>query len=140
MSDEIDWGWVRDQLEATGESDTVIAAVRSLLETYENLEVPGNTVSAIFQYAEDLAAGHAIVPDAPDETWEPGTPGDFVIGDEVRTKRDAFEGKVGAIHNGRRGKVIAIRYGDIIVNSTDNREPKLEGVHYTPFNLERRVS
>ena len=45
----------------------------------------------------------------------------------------------GKIHNGRRGKIVSIRYGDIIVKTTDGKEPMMEGFHYTPQQLEKRV-
>jgi hypothetical protein len=41
------------------------------------------------------------------------------------------------MHNGRRGRVVAVRYGDVIFNSTDNKKPLLEGAHYPPNFLEK---
>ena len=63
----------------------------------------------------------------------------IVVADEVRVKWNAFDGEMGKLHNGRRGKVVSIRYGDIIVKTTDGKEPVLEGFHYTPQQLEKRV-
>jgi hypothetical protein len=74
-----------------------------------------------------------------DEVWVQAMPGFIVVGDEVRVKKDAFSDSSGTIHNGRRGKVTGIRYGDIIVNITDNKQPALNGVHYSPDRLEKRV-
>jgi len=57
----------------------------------------------------------------------------------VRVKLDAYQGSTGSLHNGRRGKVVGIRYGDIIFKSNDNREPILDGAHYSPHQLQKRV-
>jgi hypothetical protein len=69
----------------------------------------------------------------------PAQAGFLVVADEVRVKWNAFDGDKGKIHNGRRGKIVSIRYGDIIVKTTDGKEPVLEGFHYTPQQLEKRV-
>ena len=62
-----------------------------------------------------------------------------LVGDEVRVKSNAYDGDTGVMHNGRRGKVVAVRYGDIIFKSNDNKEPVLDGTHYTPYQLQKRV-
>jgi hypothetical protein len=74
-----------------------------------------------------------------DEKWIPGMAGRMKVGDIVLIRPDAFEGELGQIHNGRRGKVVAVRYGDIIVNSIDDIEPKLNGTHYNPMHLLKLV-
>jgi hypothetical protein len=71
--------------------------------------------------------------------WIPLQPGQVTVADVVRVKADAFSDKLGPIHNGRKGTVVAVRYGDIIVNSTDGKTPELKGVHYSPYKLEKRV-
>ena len=52
---------------------------------------------------------------------------------------DAFDNKSGKDFNGRRGRVVGIRYGDIIIKSDDNKAPLLEGVHLRPDQLEKRL-
>jgi hypothetical protein len=47
--------------------------------------------------------------------------------------------KLGTIHNGRRGSVVGVRYGDVIFNDTDGKNPPLKGVHYSPYKLEKRL-
>jgi hypothetical protein len=88
---------------------------------------------------ETLALGHSLSPDNKDELWVDGGPGMFIVGDPVRIAKDAFDGPTGALHNGRRGVIVAIRSGDIIVNSTDGKEPKLDGTHYSPYKLQKRI-
>lgn len=68
--------------------------------------------------------------------WKPATPGQIKPGDTVRVLLNAFKSEVGEIHNGRLGVVVKVEYGDVIVNSTDSRFPKLEGAHYSPHHLE----
>jgi hypothetical protein len=86
-----------------------------------------------------LAVNHSILPDKPDEVWTDAQPGAILVGDEVRVKSDAYDGDTGVIHNGRRGKVVAVRYGDIIFKSNDGKMPVLDGTHYTPYQLQKRV-
>ena len=43
------------------------------------------------------------------------------------------------LHNGRRGVVVGVRYGDVIVKMTDGKEPALEGAHYPPQKLEKLI-
>jgi photosystem II stability/assembly factor-like uncharacterized protein len=65
--------------------------------------------------------------------------GQISVGDIVRVKHDAYTGDLAYIHNGRRGIIVATRSGDIIFNSTDDFEPKLESVHYRPEVLQKRL-
>ena len=97
-------------------------------------------LSQIVELFSKLALGHAIVKENKNETWIPAQAGQIVVADEVRVKWNAFDGDMGKTHNGRRGKVVSIRYGDIIVKTTDGKEPMLDGFHYTPQQLEKRIS
>jgi hypothetical protein len=36
--------------------------------------------------------------------------------------------------------VVAVRYGDIIIKTTDGKEPVLDGSHYSPYKLEKLVA
>lgn len=136
---KIDYKWVRAQFEKAhvkiGPGETVLA----LLKEWEKHDLDSTQLQ---QEAVDIfsqvALGHALVPDV-DEVWVEVIPGALVVGNEVRVKADAYAGELGRLHNGRRGKVVAIRFGDVIFNSTDDMEPKLESVHYSPYNLELRI-
>jgi hypothetical protein len=61
------------------------------------------------------------------------------IGDKVQVSQDAFEGKLGKIHNGRIGVVVDIIYGDVIFSSQDMRLPKLEKTYYPPSVIKKVV-
>lgn len=134
--------WITEQLKAARTKPSVSKIVIHLLKAYEELPADLNLDDAkkALELLPELAMGHALVPKSTGpEVWVPGRPGLFKVGDQVRVLRDAFDGEPGLLHNGRVGKVAAIRSGDIIVDSTDNKLPPLLGAHYSPFKLEKRV-
>ena len=97
-------------------------------------------VKTAFEVAGKLVLGHALVASSTgSEIWVSVKPGQIKVGDQVRVAFDAYTGELGALHNGRRGKVVAIRSGDIIVTTTDDKMPRLDGVHYAPVSLEKLV-
>ena len=111
-----------------------------MLETWNAQKLSDNQLKETKEYFSKLAAGENIYEDKTvDEVWVPAMPGQLTVGDEVRVLSNAFSDKAGVTHNGRRGKIIAIRYGDVIFKSTDGKTPDLEGVHYSPYKLEKRV-
>jgi hypothetical protein len=134
---KVDMPWVKEQLTNNKTKRVVGDHVLVLLEKWEELK---NTdpdpqkneanLSQIIELFGKLALG---------ERWVPAQSGQIVVADEVRVKWNAFDGDMGKLHNGRRGKVVSIRYGDIIVKTTDGKDPVLEGYHYTPQQLEKRV-
>jgi len=137
---KVDIDWVKNQFAKINIHKGTGLAVIELLKTWETLDINkpdvAKTVLAVFT---ELAQGHAIVP-ADNFNWIQARRGDIKVRDVVRVKADAFTGDAGHAHNGRVGVVIAIRSGDIIVDITDEQEPKLKGVHYLPELLEKRVS
>ena len=135
----VDFVWVRDQMQAARVKVGPGTAVLKLLETWESLKLSDNQAKETIQYFSIFAQGHAVVEDDPNEIWVDARPGDIVIGDQVRVKADAFDGDTGKLHNGRRGKVVGVRYGDIIFKSTDDKLPVVDGAHYSPHQLEKRV-
>lgn len=132
--------WVKEQLQAVKARRAVGETLLRLLDTWEELEDDLNEqlVNEVLQYFGPLAKRHALVTEAT-KTWLPAGPGNIKVGDEVRVSLTAYTGDLGVIHNGRTGKVVAIRYGDVIVNSTDGKEPKLDGTHYSPHLLEKAI-
>jgi hypothetical protein len=83
--------------------------------------------------------GHSLVTINTEEVWVDAQRGQLNVSDTVRVRHDAFSDSTGHIHNGRRGIVAAIRSGDIIFKSTDEKDPFLDGVHYRPEVLQKRV-
>lgn len=139
---ELNNEWIREQLEAAKVKVGSGKAILKLLETWETIpSLSPNMLEEVLSLFPVLARGHALVEEEADLgfAWIDLQPGNIIVGDIVRVKKDAFDEKLGAIHNGRKGKVIAVRYGDVIVNSTDGKSPELKGVHYSPYKLEKRV-
>jgi hypothetical protein len=143
---EVDMNWVKEQLTENKTKRVVGDTVIKLLNTWT--EVKGTdpdpekdqaNLSQVIELFSKIALGHAIVKENKNENWVPAQAGALVVADDVRVKWNAFDGEKGKLHNGRRGKIVSIRYGDIIVKTTDGKEPLLEGFHYTPQQLEKRV-
>lgn len=136
----VDYDWVKAQLTEARIKRGPGDAVLELLKAWENIDLDESLQKEAVQIFAKVALGHVLVAkdDGP-EVWVPAQPGQVKVTDQVRVKADAFDGKLGKTHNGRRGVVIAIRYGDIIVNSNDNKTPKLDGAHYSAYHLEKRI-
>ena len=139
---EINREWLVEQLQAAKVKVGSGKAIMKLLEAWEELpKLSANQEEEVLTIFPLLAKGFTIVEeeDEEDNTWINLQPGQITVSDVVRVKADAFEDKLGPMHNGRRGKVVAVRYGDVIFNSTDGKSPELKGVHYSPYKLEKRV-
>jgi hypothetical protein len=139
---EINREWLVEQLQAAKVKVGSGKAIMKLLEAWEELpKLSANQEEEVLTIFPLLAKGFTIVEeeDEEDYTWINLQPGQIVVGDVVRVKADAFEDKLGPMHNGRRGTVVAVRYGDVIFNSTDGKSPELKGVHYSPYKLEKRI-
>ena len=136
---EVNNEWVRAQMQEARVKVGVGNAVIKLLEQWETMKLSDNQTKDTLDLFSKLALGHSIVPEKPDELWVDAQPGSILVGDEVRVKADAYDGSTGAIHNGRRGKVVGVRYGDIIFKSIDDKTPVLDGAHYTPHLLQKRI-
>ena len=139
---EVNFEWVREQLQAVKAKVGAGNAVLELLKLWNDMDkLSDNGAKEAVEMFSKLALNQplAIVEDNPDEIWVPAQPGQLTVGDEVRVLTDAFTDKAGVMHNGRRGKIVAIRYGDVIFKSTDNKQPSLDGIHYSPYKLEKRI-
>lgn len=140
MSDKkLDMEWVKSQIQAARVRKPVGNAVLKIVEAIESLEISEEQKKQAFDLASKVALGHAVVKESKEDTWAPVRPGEIKIADQVRVKFDAFQGQLGTLHNGRRGTVVAVRYGDVIIKSTDGKKPDLDGAHYPPNALEKLV-
>jgi translation initiation factor IF-2 len=140
---EVNYEWVKQQLQEAKVKVGSGNAVMKLLETWETMEkLSPNLAKEAAEVFSKLAVNKPIndLKDDPAIIWAPVQPGQIKVGDDVRVLADAFSDSTGVLHNGRRGRVIAVRYGDVIINSTDNKSPELKGVHYSPYKLEKKVN
>ena len=135
-----DKDWVLQQLQSVKARKAVGDTVLKLLEVWDVAgdKMKEDAVEQTLTYFSKLAKRHVLTEDK-NTKWALAGPGLINVGDEVRVKLDAFTGSTGVLHNGRIGKVVAIRYGDVIVNSSDEVAPSLSGTHFSPHVLEKRV-
>lgn len=73
------------------------------------------------------------------ELWADTNARELRPGDTVRVRPNIFRDKTGNIHNNRILKVLYVKDGDVVAQSIDNKTPKLEGAHYSPFHLEKKT-
>lgn len=139
---EVNHEWIKEQLEAAKVKVGSGNAILKLLQTWEELpKLSPAIVNEILEVFPKLVKGQPLKLEEQDEDylWIDVQPGNIKVGEVVRVKVDAFTEKLGTIHNGRRGVVVGVRYGDVIVNDTDGKSPVLKGVHYSPYKLEKRI-
>ena len=138
---KVNYNWVKEQFAKASVTVGAGNAVLDLLKTWEKSE-PKDLEQAkkAVEIFSKVALGHSLVKEnKADAVWEEVRPGFIKVADVVRVKNDAFVGELGVIHNGRVGKIVAIRSGDIIFKSTDDLEPALDSVHYQASKLEKRI-
>lgn len=137
---EVDNDWVRSQLTENKTKKVVGDSVLKLLASWEQLKQPTDkNAKEIINIFSKLALGHSIVEDDPNERWIVAQAGYIKVADTVRVRSNAFDGEQGKAYNGRRGRVVGVRYGDVIIKTDDGKVPVLDGIHFKPENLEKLV-
>ena len=141
MSDELDLTWAEGQIAAARVPVPVGRAVVELLRAFANLKFPNDEQrDQALDLFTSLARDEAVVEET-EGVWKPAYVGyDLQVGQTIRVQKDAFSGGTGRVHNGRVGRITGKRSGDIIVRSTDGREPFLDAAHYPANKLEVRVA
>lgn len=137
---KIDINWAKAQLENAKVPTDAGMSIVKLLDFWTTLEHRDEVDEKVVELFTTLCRSIAVVETPKDEIWEDARPGFLKVGDEVRVKADAFEDELGQLHNGRRGKIVGVRYGDIIIKTIDGKEPVLDGSHYSPYKLEKLVA
>ena len=139
MVRKINYEWVKQQFADAKVRVGTGKAVLTLLKTWEEIDVSEEQSKQILDIFSQIGLGHSLVTINTEEVWVDSQRGQVNVGDIVRVRHDAFSDSTGQIHNGRRGIVAAVRSGDIIFKSTDEKDPFLDGVHYRPESLQKRV-
>ena len=136
-----DSDWIKAQIEAAKVRKPVGDATLKLIEMFDSFEnLTDEAKEKTVQLFAKLALRHAWVDTKKNEVWVPARPGDIKVSETVRVRSDAFTGEMGMMHNGRQGVVVGVRYGDVIVRSTDGKNPPLDGAHYSPHHLEKLIA
>lgn len=135
----VDRDWASAQLAGIKTKKAVGASVMALLDAWKELKHSDNDSKDVLDLFSKLAQTNSLLPDESDAVWVEARPGFISVGDVVRVKHDAYTDKLGTVHNGRVGKVVAVRYGDVIFRSTDDKLPFLDGTHHSPYKLEKRI-
>ncbi len=133
--------WITDQLVAARVSVPVGNAIIALLETWGDLGFPNDEQrDKALELFVRLAKTEAIV-EPSDERWVPAQAGfDLNVGDTVRVRSNYYtEPHLGRTHNGRVGRIVAKRFGDIIVDMTDGKLPELRSAHYPSQALDKKL-
>lgn len=106
----------------------------------ERLSLEEETVREAIDILRTVSRGHRIVPEAPDEVWIPAKNGILVVGDTVRVRGDAYDTHPATLHNGRVGRITAMRYGDIHVYYNALPEETIHtSVRHKATELEKRI-
>lgn len=134
---KVNYDWVKTQFTAAGVQQGVGDTVLKLLAVWEDVDVPENMLKDSLEFFSKVALQHSLINTPVNETWvQAYSGGTSLVGRTVRVRNNYFTGDAGIIHNGRKGRVTAIRSGDVIVRSIDDLEPFLDNVHYSFEALE----
>lgn len=136
---EVNIDWVKQQFVELKVKKGVGLAVLDMLKAWEPIDLNTEDAKTALYIFSKVALGHAVVETPSSELWAPGGPGMIRVADVVRVRADAFDGLEGVGQNGRVCVVTAVRSGDVIVKSTDGKQPFLDGAHYRPTQLEKRI-
>lgn len=136
------WQWVFAQLQEKKATKVAGDATIELLKTWIGMNLTPKQAKETVDMFSKLALGQPLtVSVEKDEQWVEARPGAIKVGDEMMVKQDAYDnGDLAQMHNGRRGRVVRISYGNIILKYTDGREPYLDSAHHSPYKLMKKVS
>ena len=136
---KVNYDWVNQQLAEAKVRVGTGKAIMKILATWEEIDVPTQQGEEIFALLSKLALGYAIKETPKDQVWVQAQAGQIKVGDVVRIRNNAFSDERAALYNGRAGRVVAVRSGDIIFKSTDDEKRVIDGAHFAPAALEKRI-
>lgn len=139
---KVNMEWAREQLTRAKKRRAVGDSVVQLLEVWETLKHRDEVSEDVIDTFKHLATGHPIfIEETLNLTgeWIPVQPGQIKLTDIVRVHSDAYTGDIGILHNGRIGRVVGLRSGNVIVKSIDNKPPDIDGAHHSPHVLDKLV-
>ena len=137
--------WVKEQLTQNKTKKAVGDSVLKLLATWDEVKQKNESLKTInpqdiIDIFSKLSMGHALIKEDKNEKWAKAQIGQIKVADTVRVAFNAFDESTGKSNlNGRRGRIVAVRSGDIIVKTDDGKLPVLDGVHIRPEFLEKLI-
>jgi hypothetical protein len=143
MMADTNMDWVKEQLTQNKTKKAVGDSVIKLLGTWDEVKQKNESLKTInpqeiIDIFSKLAMGYVLVKENKNEHWIKAQIGQIKVADVVRVPFNAFDESTGKSSlNGRRGRIVAVRSGDIIVKTDDGKLPVLDGVHIRPEFLEK---
>lgn len=134
----VQWGWVSKQLAETNKAvnEATVATLKAFDDAKTKHLITDDEAREVLEHVQSLALGYAIVKDKPDERWTQVVPGEYNIGDTVRVHSNAYEGRAGLLHNGKRGRIVGVAQSKTIVLYNDAATNE-ESFYHEPIKLER---
>lgn len=138
-----DINWVKEQLTQNKTKRAVGDSVLRMLAVWDEVKEKNESLKTIdpneiVNIFSKLAMGHALVQENKNEKWVKAQIGQIKVADTVRISFNAFDESTGKSSlNGRRGRIVAVRSGDIIIKTDDGKSPVLDGLHIRPEALEK---
>lgn len=136
---KVNYDWVSQQLTDAKVRIGTGKAIMKMLKTWEEIDVPAQQGEEIFEILSKLALGYSIKKTPAGEIWVQAQAGQIKVGDVVRIRNNAFSDDRSSLYNGRVGRIVAVRSGDIIFKSSDDEKRPIDGMHFSPAELEKRV-
>lgn len=113
---------------------------QTLWEELERINPSDEDRDKAVEIFSKVSKGHDFKEDESDTIWVQAKAGALIVGDYVRVKKDAFSHQPATAHNGREGRIVALRYGDIYVKYNDFAPTTgMNSVRHTAESLEKRV-
>lgn len=140
-----DMDWVKEQLTQNKTKKAVGDSVLKLLAVWDEVKEKNESVKNInpqdiVDIFSKLAMGYALIQENKNENWIKAQIGQIKVADIVRISFNAFDESTGKSSlNGRRGRIVAVRSGDIIIKTDDGKMPVLDGLHVRPEFLEKLI-
>lgn len=139
---KVNLDWVKEQFSEMKVRVVVGKSILKLLETWNEMTLTDEQAKTVAELFTKLSQNQSVIPEKGDEIWIDVIPGQIKVSDTVRIKSDAYtDTELSAMHNGKRGTIVAIRSGDVIVkydnvqdagsNATDPR--------HSPYKLQKRI-
>jgi hypothetical protein len=134
--------WVKDQFTQVKVKVGVGKAILKMLETWEEIDLKEQDSRQALELLAKLGMNEYIVPPKAGDAWADTQPGFIKVADIVRVRPDAYlEPELASLHNGKRGVIVAIRSGDVIVKYDDKPAGSNDvDPRHSPYKLQKKMN